>query len=350
MPETQNMSQIEISDKWLEDYKKTAIKWRKEFLELPIAAAQDVLQYMQGITGLCGKMRFPSIESDSQFGPYDPDRVTKALVNIDYRELETHMGSVIEKFHPNDYKLLTMGYSQPTKGDGQKRASATLLVLSQLAKARGKHLAYAVFNGKRNPEGTTTNDLFDGFHTIAEAEIAAGNISAAKGNLYVLSEAVTKLNAVDIAKDIVFGLNPYLRRTPAFLLCSQDFADKYNEAYLETHQSLQYNTKYNQPVIEGSNGNVTIVPLAELDGTDKFYLTPKSNLLWGTDNVSDQSTVVVDRFESFRLTFSSTIFFGVQFHTLDPRRLKVIKIPKLPVAVPTEPKPQPIAPEPTPAG
>ena len=36
--------------------------------------------------------------------------------------------------------------------------------------------------------------------------------------------------------------------------------------------------------------------------------------------------MVVDRFESFRLTFSSTIFFGVQFHTLDQRRMKVIKL------------------------
>ncbi len=138
MPDTPAMSQIEISDKWLEDYKKTAVKWRKELLELPVAQAQDVLKYMHGITGLCGAMRFPSIESDSQFGPYDPDRVTKALVNIDYRELETHFGSVIEKFHPNDYKLLTMGYSQPTKGDGQKRASTTLLILSQLAKEIGR--------------------------------------------------------------------------------------------------------------------------------------------------------------------------------------------------------------------
>lgn len=321
-----NLSQIEISDQWLEDYKKTAIKWRKELLELPIASAQDVLKYMHGISGLRGAMRFPSIESDSQFGPYDPDRVTKALVNIDYRELETHFGSVIEKFHPNDYAMLTMGYTQPTRGDGQKKASATLLILSQLAKARGKHLASAVFNGKRKADGTTTNDLFDGFHTIAEAEIASGNLSAAKGNLYEVTDEITKLNAVDIAKDIVFGLNPYLRRTPSLLLCSQDFADKYNESYLETHTGLQYNTKYHQPVIEGSNGNVTIIPLAELDGTDKFYLTQKSNLLWGTDNVSDQSTVVVDRFESFRLTFSSTIFFGVQFHTLDQRRMKVIKL------------------------
>ena len=179
-----NLSQIEISDQWLEDYKKTAIKWRKELLELPIASAQDVLKYMHGISGLRGAMRFPSIESDSQFGPYDPDRVTKALVNIDYRELETHFGSVIEKFHPNDYAMLTMGYTQPTRGDGQKKASATLLILSQLAKARGKHLASAVFNGKRKADGTTTNDLFDGFHTIAEAEIASGNLSAAKGNLY----------------------------------------------------------------------------------------------------------------------------------------------------------------------
>lgn len=318
------LTQIVIEDRVLEDYKKLAVKWQKVLQELPIAQAEDVLKYMHGIRGLRGVMRFGNISAKSQFGPYDPDRVVKSDVNIGYRDLETFMGSVIELFHPNDYAFYTMGYNAATRGDGQKQAPAALIVLKQICKARGEALAYAIFNGKRKADGDKTVDLFDGFHTIAEAEIAAGNISEDKGNLFKVKEAITKLNAVDVAKEIVFGLDPYLRRTPSLLFCSQDFADKYNEAYLETHTGLVYNKQYNQPIIEGSNGNVTLCPLAELDGTTKFYLTPKDNMLWGTDNDSDKTNIVVDRFESFRLTLSSTMFFGVQFHSLDKRRLKVI--------------------------
>lgn len=317
---------IKISDSVLEDYKKTADKWQSQLLELPIAQAQDVLQYMTGVTGLRGKMYFPAVTAVSEFGPYDPDRVSGAQVNIDYRALETHMGSVIERFHPNEYAMLTMGYQGATKGDDQKRAPQTLLVLSQIAKARGEALAYAVFNGVRNEKGEKTKDLFDGFHTIAAKEMTAGNISTDNKNLYVVQEAPTKVNACDIAKDIVFKLNPYLRRQKCFMFCSQDFYDAYCESYLTTHPSVQYNTQYNQAVVEGSNGNVTLIPLAELDGTTKFYVTPKSNLLWGTDNKSDQSFNQVDRFEPFRLTFSATIFFGVQFHSIDPRMLMVVDL------------------------
>jgi hypothetical protein len=321
-----NITEIKISDAVLEDYKKTADKWEKVLQELPIAQAQDVLQYMKGITGLRGKMYLGSISAKSEFGPYNPDRQSKSDVNIDYRAITTYMGSVVEKFHPNDYAMLTMGYSQPTLGDGLKNASTTLLVLAQIAKARGEALSYAIFNGVRNEKGEKTVDLFDGFHKIAADEITAGNISVENGNLYKVKEAITKANACDIAKDIVFGLNPYLRREKSLMFCSQEFADQYNESYLDTHSNLVYNKEYNQVVVEGSNGNLSLCPLPQLEGTSKFYVTPMANMLWGTDNKSNATTNQVDRFEPFRLTFSSTMFFGVNFHSIDPRRLKVVDL------------------------
>lgn len=323
-----NETKIVIDDATLDDYKKTAVKWNPSLLQLPIAQADEVLRYMTGVYGLRGDLKWGEISGKSEFGPYDPDRVTKTDININYRTLTTYFGSVIEKFHPNDYAGYVMGYNSATRGDGQKTAKPSLIVLSQLAKARGEALAYAIFNGKRNASGTKTVDLFDGFNTIADAEIQAGALSKDNKNLYEVTEEITNVNAVDIAKKWIFSMNPYLRRTPSLLFCSQDFADKYNEAYLATHSGLVYNKQYNNVVVEGSNGNVTIVPLPELDGTSKFYITPKANMLWGTDNRSDQSSIVVDRFESFRLTLSSTIFFGVQFHSIDPRRLLVVKLPE----------------------
>lgn len=319
-------TKIKIADSVFEDYKKTAEKWDSVLRELPIAAAQDVLQYMTGIKGLRGKYRFGHVSGQSQFGPYSPSRQSEASVDIDYRTLETHMGSVIEVFHPNDYAMLTMGYTSPTVGDGQKRATPTQLVLGQLAKARGEALSYAVFNGVRNADGSETKDLFDGFNTILNKEIEAGTVSEAKNNLVQLTDTVTDLNAYDIATEIVTSRNPYQRRIERYLLCSYEFADAYNRAYLTTHPATPYNTQYEHPILEGSNGKVTLVPLAQLSGSDTFYLTPKSNLLWGTDNDSDQTFTQVDRFEPFRLTLSATMFFGVQFLTLDPRVFTAIKL------------------------
>lgn len=334
-----NEVKIKIADSVFEDYKKTADKWNPVLSELPIAAAQDVLQYMTGIKGLRGKHRFGYVSGKSQFGPYNPDRKSAAIVDIDYRDIETHMGSVIEVFHPNDYAMLTMGYNSPTLGDGQKRASQTLLVLSQLAKARGEALSYAVFNGVRNAQGNETKDLFDGFNTILDKEIEAGNVSEAKNNLVEVTDVVTDLNAYDIATEIVTSRNSYQRRIERYLLCSYEFADAYNRAYLTTHPAVPYNKQYEHRVLEGSEGKVTLVPLAQLSGSDTFYLTPKSNLLWGTDNDSDQTFTQVDRFEPFRLTLSATMWFGVQFHTLDPRVFTAIKLN------PTSEEPAPEDPE-----
>lgn len=317
------MATIQISDAVFNDYKKTAEKWEKTLLDLPLRAANDVLKYMRGIKGLRGKQRFGSISTSSQFAPFDKTRTSNATVAIDYRTLETFHGNVIETFSPVDYAMLTMGYDEPYLGEKIKGASTTLLVLAQLAKTRGKPLAQAALTGVRNENGTTSADLCDGLLTIAAAEMTAGNISVAKGNLYTATENYTDSNACDIAKDIVFSMNPFLRREDNVMLVPTDFLDKYNESYLATHSAVPYNTSYDQPYVEGSNKKVTLVGLPELDGQHKFIITQRSNMLWGTDNDSDQSFVDIRRDGHYSLSFASDIFFGVNFHSIDARRLMI---------------------------
>lgn len=327
------MAKIKISDDVLEDYQKTAIKWEKTLLDLPIRAAKDVLQYMHGITGLRGKQRFGEISADSQFAPFSRTRKQNADVNIKYREIETFLGNVIEPFSPSDYALLTIGYDDPILGEKIKGASTTALVLFHLAKARGQHIAQAVLTGKRNAEGTTTEDLCDGLVTIAEKEIAAGAISESVGNLIKLSDEFTMQNACDLIKEeIVFRLNHFLRRENSVLLCAPELVDMYNESYQSTHATLNYNTAYNQPFVEGSNNRLTLVGLPEMEGQKHLILTQKDNMLWATDNKSDESFVDIMRTGHYDLSFAANMFLGTQFRTIDPRRLAIIELaePKKP--------------------
>lgn len=327
------MANIKISDDVLEDYQKTAIKWEKTLLDLPIRAAMDVLRYMHGITGLRGKQRFGEVSADSQFAPFSRTRKQNADVNIKYREIETFLGNVIEEFSPVDYALLTMGYDDPILGEKIKGASTTALVLFQLAKARGQHIAQAVLTGKRNAEGTTTEDLCDGLVTIAEKEITAGTISESVGNLIKLSDEFTMQNACDLIKEeIVFRLNHFLRRENSVLLCAPELVDMYNESYQATHSTLNYNTAYNQPFVEGSNNRLTLVGLPEMEGQTHLILTQKDNMLWATDNKSDESFVDIMRTGHYDLSFAANMFLGTQFRTIDPRRLAIIELaePKKP--------------------
>lgn len=332
-----NSAKIVISEDVLQQYKDTCIQWDPVLRQLPMRAAADVLKFFVPVKKLRGKRRFGEISGKSQFAPFKRDRVSKASVDIDYREIETFHGNVIETFAPVDYLDIPLGYHDPVITEAIKKAGTTFLVLAQLVKARGQHIAQCAFTGKRNADGDTTLDLCDGLLTIAAKEIEAGNISVAKGNLYKVAEAVTNANACDIAKDIVFSSNQFLRRENNVLLCPTAFADAYNESYLLSHSGLVYNKQYDQPYVEGSGHKLTIIPVPELDGTDQAIMTQTSNLLYGTYNDADQTSVDIMRSGHYDLSMASDMWLGFQYRTIDPRRLRIIDLKpaeKTPVVTP----------------
>ena len=214
----------------LEQFQEAATKWRPELLMQPIIGCQDTIQHMTPRPGIRYKENVGAIYGDAQFGPYKPSRSSDFNLTVEYRTLETFMGSVHCKFEPNSAASTILGYMSATKGDGQMTAPTALHVLTLIAKGLSGNLNDAIWNGVRNASGDTTKDLFDGFDTITAAEIAAGTISVANKNYMKLTEEITAANALDIAKEILYSLDPRLRAQDLNMYCSQDFADKYNEA------------------------------------------------------------------------------------------------------------------------
>lgn len=307
-------------------YQEAAHKYRKDLLRLPIIGIQDTLQYMTGRPGIRYKESVAAVSGDAQFGPYKPSRSTDYNLNLNFRTLETYFGSVVAKFEPNSAISTLLGAIGDTKGDGQMHTPTAMEVLGTIAKSLSEHLNDAIWSGVQNASGDTTADLFDGFDTITSKEITAGKISAEHGNYMKLTEAITTQNAVDIAKDILFSLDPRLRAQDLYMYCSQDFADKYNEAYALTHAGLVYNNQYDQITVEGSNGRLHIVPLYNKLDSKFIHICPKSNMLVGYDQMSDAETVMVKEYEPFILSYIATMFFGVQFESIDKRRFKVIEL------------------------
>ena len=213
-----------------------------------------------------------------------------------------------------------------TKGDGQMQAPTALHVLTLIAKSLSGNLNDAIWNGERNASGDTTHDLFDGFDTITAAEITAENISVEKKNYMKLNEEITTANALDIAKEILYSLDPRLRAQDLNMYCSQDFADKYNEAMLLTHGGINYYTQFGQDCVEGSNGKLHIIPLFNKADSKFIHVTPKSNMLVGYDQMGDVESVMVKEYEPFILSYIATMFFGVQFESIDYRKLKVVEL------------------------
>lgn len=311
----------------LEDFQKAAITFRKDLLRLPIIGIQETLQYMTARPGVRYSELVGSSSADAQFAPYKAGQRSELNLNLVLRELKTYFGSVNADFEPNAEIQTLLGHrASQALGDAQASTPQAVEVLANVAKALSGHLNDAIFSAKRNPEGKTTADLFDGFDTITEQEVNAGNLSAEKGNYMKLESAITASNAVDVLKSILYKMDPLLRREDCFLFCPYEIADAYNEAYLMTHSGIVYNERYNQVTVEGSNNRLTIVPLASKQGTKYIQITPKRNMLVGFDQMGDVENVMVKEFAPDILTFMAKIFFGVQFESIDKRRLLVAEL------------------------
>lgn len=110
------------------------------------------------------------------------------------------------------------------------------------------------------------------------------------------------------------------------MYCSQDFVDKYNEGYLLSHGATPYNTQYGQTAVEGSNGKLVFVPMTNKAGSKYIHITTKDNMLVGYDQMGDLENVMVKEYEPFILTYIATMFFGVQFESLDKSRLFTVEL------------------------
>lgn len=310
----------------LQEFQEAATKWRSDLLMLPIIGIQETLKYMTARPGIRYKENVGALSGDAQFGPYKPSRSTDFNLNVDYRTLETFMGSVVAKFEPNSAVSTLLGQVGATKGDGQMKAPTALHVLALIARGLSEHLNEAIWAGKRNASGDTTIDLFDGFDTITDKEITSGAIAAEEGNYMKLTEEITSANAVDAAKEILFSLDPRLRSQDLYMFCTQDFADKYNEGYLLSHGGINYNTQYSQTTVEGSNGRLHIIPMYNKIGSKFIHICPKSNMLIGYDQMGDVESVMVKEYEPFILSYIATMFFGCQFESIDKRKFKVVEL------------------------
>ena len=312
---------VEIPD---EEYQRAAVRWRSDFLFLPVLECNDTLRYMTGMANCTAPSTLPTVDGHAQMAPFNALRESSGSTEIIFRELIPYLGNVAMPFIPTQYINLIIGQG-PNLGDGQTKTPLVKLVIGAAMKSIGAHLHEALFTARRNPEGNTTADLFDGWCTIIDNEIAAGNISEKKKNLLADLPAVTAANAVEIFKQIERSCTPELRAQKKFLFCAPEHYDAYCDGYLMTHTAVPYNKEFDQPLLEGSAGKTTIVPLPGLAGLDTIIVSPKGNMVYGYDTLSNASRIELFKKGHWVWSLGAAMWFGTQFRSIDPRLLKVAK-------------------------
>lgn len=313
---------INISDAELQ---KSAVTYRKELLMMPVIAAEATLQHMTPRPGVAGREVLGQLSGGIELGPYDPKRCDDDGLDIKPRTLETYLGSVIKRFDLNSVAKTVYG-SLTTQGEALTSLDLARQVLNYLSMQLGRNLNLHIWNAKRNDTGDKTADLFDGFDTITQKEIAAGTIDTSEGNFMQLSQAIDESNATDILMSIYESADDILQGVPTKMFVPISIYRAYNKDYLASFGNVVYNTQFKKTYLEGTDNLCELVPLVSKKGSPFIHLTTKSNMIYGYGDGLDSEKIAIEKHHEFLLSFVATMFFGCQFETINKERLMVAKL------------------------
>ena len=301
-------------------------KFRKEILAMPVVALEKTLKHMTIRKGVRGDETVGGYASGAELRPYKSDGKGATDTGAFFgRTLTTYLGDVVEEFDP--YQLFSTVYGESFSSLTERKEAD---VVKDMALAMAKHvsakLGKVLFSAVRNASGTTTAALFNGFDTIAAAEVTAGNMSAAIGN-YGEFDAITAANAGDVLKAIYSSASDELKESDNLkMYVSQAILDKYEEWCLATLGSVVYNQTYAQNVLH-FNRNIEIVPMVGLKNSAYVYFSTKDNMLVGMDQQSDAEKAKIRECDNPKaLQFFMCLYWGVQFQSIKPEFLFVAKL------------------------
>lgn len=310
----------------LEALQKSATRYEKELLIMPATSAGATLQHMTGMPGLLGNVVLGQLDGDAELGPYKSTRSADGNFTITPRELELFLGNCAYGFDPNDVWGTIYG-SLVAQGESLKTVDVNKYILMFVAGKLGRKLNMAIWNAKRDVEGDTTKDLFNGFDTITATEATAGNIAADKGNYMELTAAIDKTNAIDTFNAIYAAADDELQGQEAKIYVSKDIYNAYNLNYQLLHGSLPYNTEFKKTFLEGTDNQWEFCPLASKKGSQYIHIAPQSNMVYGYGaGDTPGERLAIEKYSSWNLTLEAAMAFGVQFRSLSPEMLMVAKL------------------------
>ena len=124
-------------------------KYRKDLIQMPTRALDEVAKYMSRRLGVRGKETVGELNGDMQIGPYSLTRVDENGVTITGRTLETYLGSGVKPFEPNAVRESIYG-SNVFQGDALKNQPIAKLVGAFLFAKVGESFFKTLFTAKRN--------------------------------------------------------------------------------------------------------------------------------------------------------------------------------------------------------
>lgn len=302
---------------------ESARKYRQELLIMAVLGMERSLQHMSLRTGIRFEEVVGELSGSVELAPYTGLAPTESDFAIAGRTLATYLGSCVKLADPNTLISSIYG-SGITSGKGLEGVDINKYILAYMMGKISQGLNQHLFDAVRDANGDATEDLFNGFDTIAAAAIADGTIAAAHDNYYDISTAISSSNALDTLKAIYRAASDELQDTMTKMFISKEIYNAYVDDYQATVGSVPYNTQFKKTFLEGSNDMCELVPLVGKNGSDLIQLTPQQNMLVGTYLLGDFENIEVRRGDNpFKLQFITTMFFGTQYESISAERLLV---------------------------
>ncbi len=279
-----------------------AEKHRNGLIQLAVSN-NELTENCQVLAGVTDKETMTELEFKSLVKPYakawDPD---SDKADLTPRTLQVEIGQVELEEEPLRYRKTYLG-NILKKGVNPEEHPFEKEFLEGIMKRINNDIVFdAAFWGDKalRQSGTTEQKksvaaVNDGWMTILNKEITAGNVSVAKKNL-IATGVIDKTNAVQKLKYFyrkAAEYNPAVRAKDTNLYVSYAIYDAYCDNYQALNEALPYNTEYEKINLEGSAGRCKIVPMAGMRDSKRIILTEEWNMAYGVDTLSDQERVTV---------------------------------------------------------
>lgn len=306
---------------------ESARKFRKALITAVILGLEKSSRHMTVRPGITFEETVGELDGSFELKPYTgayPAALSDATIKG--RTLKTWRGQVYELFHLKNLISTIYGLDMTAKKKSDKfdlNAKILFKIVNQISGKLNLHL----FDAVRDDAGDETVDLFNGFDTITSTEITATTISVALKNLHAITGPITSSNAVDILKAMYRAASDELKEESTKMVIPFATYDAYVDDYQATVGAVPYNKEFKKTFLEGSDNRCELVPLVGKKASSLIHLTTKSNMLIGTDQMSDMESVRVKEDNNVNYTqMIMEMFFGVQFETLHNSKLLVGQI------------------------
>ncbi|MBC6698067.1 hypothetical protein [Hymenobacter sp. BT190] len=166
------------------------------------------------------------------------------------------------------------------------------------------------WGGVRTAGVKTAAALADGFGTIIKKEILAGAIEPViTGSM--LTDTVAKMEA------IYKSLPERQRKQQMTVYVAQNVYDAYCEDYSTRFNQSPIYDKFGQTVLRHSEGKAILKVASWMAGSQRVVITPKSNLIVGTDALSDLNRILTKE-QLYHVECGIVFAVGFQIEDLEP--------------------------------